>query len=172
MLGLIPDNVVRSIANAELWGVLVPRECGGMEVDAATYIDVIEELSYADSSVGWVLMATTLAIDGAAIGLGQSAIDAMYKNGQGYICAGQVAPTGKAERVDGGYHVSGTYQFGSGAQVASWMLGSFVLYKDGTPLLSPKGKLQTVWAFAPRSKIRMRGNWDVIGLAAPATTTS
>src|SRR5438132_13261142 len=54
----IPERVVRAVADAGMWGLLVPRELGGMEVDPETYIDVIEELSYADGSTGWVVMAT------------------------------------------------------------------------------------------------------------------
>ena len=44
-----------------IWGLKVPREFGGAEVDAHTYIDVIEELSYADGSTGWVVMAAGFA---------------------------------------------------------------------------------------------------------------
>src|SRR6516164_1447838 len=64
---LIPENVIRAIADAGLFGLLVPKEFGGMEVDPETYIDVIEELSYADGSVGWVMMATTFCIAGASV---------------------------------------------------------------------------------------------------------
>jgi len=169
-LGYIPDNVVRAIAETGLWGMLVPKELGGSEVDPATYIDVIEELSYADGSTGWVLMATTFGISGAAIWLGPSAIERMYNKTEGFICAGQVAPTGKAERVDGGYRVSGTFQFGSGCRVSSWMFGAFVLQQDGKPALSPEGRPQLVWAFAPRDKIRLKTeSWDVMGLRATAS---
>jgi alkylation response protein AidB-like acyl-CoA dehydrogenase len=166
---LIPENVIRAIADAGLFGLLVPKEFGGMEVDPETYIDVIEELSYADGSVGWVMMATTFCIAGASVWLGPSAIDAMLKSGQGYIAAGHIAPLGKAERVDGGYRISGTQQFGSGSQVSSWFLGCFVLQKNGKPELSADGKLQTIWAYAPRSRVRLRGNWDVMGLKATAS---
>lgn len=62
-----------------------------MEVDTDTYIKVIEELSYADGSVGWIMMATTCCIAGAATGLGPSAIDAMFNSDQGYIACGHIA---------------------------------------------------------------------------------
>jgi alkylation response protein AidB-like acyl-CoA dehydrogenase len=114
-------------------------------------------------------MASTYGISGAAIWLGPSAIEVMYNKTQGFICAGQTAPTGKAERVDGGYRVSGRFQFGSGAQVASWMFGAFVLHKDGKPELKD-GKPQIIWAFGPRSKLRLhKDSWDVMGLTATAS---
>lgn len=169
-LGHIPDKVVRAIADAGLFGLFVPRELGGTEADPATYIATIEELSYADGSTGWVLMATTFGISGAAIWLGPSAIESMYEKREGFICAGQVAPLGKAVRVAGGYRVSGVFQFGSGALLASWLFGAFVLHKDGKPELSPEGKPQLIWAFGPRRKIVLREDtWDVMGLKATAS---
>jgi alkylation response protein AidB-like acyl-CoA dehydrogenase len=169
-LGYIPDKVVRAIADAGLFGLFVPREMGGIEADPDTYISTIEELSYADGSTGWVLMATTFGISGAALWLGASAIESMFEKREGFICAGQIAPLGKAERVSGGYRVSGVFQFGSGARLASWLFGAFVLTKDGKPDLSPEGKPQLIWAFGPRHHIRLReDSWDVMGLKATAS---
>ena len=169
-LGYIPDSVLRPIIESGLFGILVTKELGGIEADAATYIDVIEELSYADGSTGWVVMATTFCIAGASIWLGPSAIKAMYESDEGYIAAGQIAPLGKAERVDGGYQVSGTFQFGSGSRLSSWLLGNFVLHKDGKPALTAEGKPQFIWAFGPRRNIRLKEDaWDVMGLAATAS---
>ena len=141
---------MRGLADSGLFGLLVPRELGGIEADPATYIDVIDELSYADASAGWVMMATTFGTSGGAIALGQSVIDEMYCEGAGYVCAGQVAPLGRAERVGDGYRISGHFQFGSGAQIASWFFGAYVLHEDGRPALDEHGAPQLIWAFAPR----------------------
>jgi alkylation response protein AidB-like acyl-CoA dehydrogenase len=169
-LGYIPDDVARAIADAGLFGLFVPREMGGIEADPDTYITTIEELSYADGSTGWVLMATTFGISGAALWLGPSAIETMFEKREGFICAGQIAPLGKAERVAGGYRVSGVFQFGSGSRLASWLFGAFVLHKDDKPELSPEGKAQLIWAFGPRRSIRLREDtWDVMGLKATAS---
>lgn len=169
-LGYIPDKVAHAIADAGLFGLFVPRELGGIEADPDTYITTIEELSYADGSTGWVLMATTFGISGAALWLGPAAIESMFEKREGFICAGQIAPLGKAERVAGGYRVSGVFQFGSGSRLASWLFGAFVLHTDGRPDLSPEGKPQLIWAFGPRRSVRLREDtWDVMGLKATAS---
>lgn len=168
--GYLSENVARSMAESGLFGLLVPKELGGIEADPATYISTIEEIAYADGSAGWVLMATTFGISGAATWLGPSAIEAMFSRKNGFICAGQVAPTGKAVRVEGGYQVSGSFQFGSGSRLSSWLYGAFVLHKDGKPELSPEGKPKQIWAFGPREKIQLKtGSWDVMGLKATAS---
>lgn len=169
-LGYVPDELVRSLAGSGLFGILVPEEFGGTEADPRTYIDVIEELSYADGSTGWMVMATTFCIANAAIWLGPSAARAMYESDAGFICAGQIAPLGKAVRVDGGYRVSGLFHFGSGSRLASWLLGAFVVEEDGEPLISPQGKPEVIWAFGPRESVDLKlDSWDVMGLAATAS---
>jgi alkylation response protein AidB-like acyl-CoA dehydrogenase len=167
--GFVPEAVVRAIADSGLWGLMLTRELGGNEADARTLIDVTEELSYADGSTGWIYMATIFAMANAAVWLGPSAVDAIFNSDKGYVCAGQISKLGKAERVEGGYKVSGTFQFGSGSLYSSWLLGAFTVEKDGKPDLGPDGRPQAIYAFGPRRNIRFRGNWDVMGLVATAS---
>jgi len=42
------------------------------------------------------------------------------------------APTGHAEKVDGGFQVSGQWQVGSGSQNAGWVLGGCMLTENGS----------------------------------------
>lgn len=164
-LSHVPDDVIRAICEAGLWGLKVPREFGGAEVDARTYIDVIEELSYADGSTGWVVMAAGFA--GGGVGLGPSAVDRIYNGDEGIIGAAQVSSLGKAERVDGGYRIrDGHFHFGSGSRYASWFGGAFAVEKDGEPVLNEHGRPVVILAFTSRDKVRLKGNWDVVGLAA------
>lgn len=113
-LGYVPDNVIRAISEAGIWGLKVPREYGGAEVDASTYIDVIEELSYADGSTGWVVMAGGFV--GGGVGLARSALVRIF-DGNGFVSAAQISSLGKAERIDGGYRVwDGHFHFGSSSR--------------------------------------------------------
>jgi alkylation response protein AidB-like acyl-CoA dehydrogenase len=163
--GYIPDEVIAAIADAGLWGLRVPRQFGGEEIDGRTYIDVIEEISYADGSTGWVFMA--IGYMGGAVGLGPSAVERIYGGDEGLLTASQISSLGKAERVDGGYRVwDGHFHFGSGSRYASWFGGAFALQKDGKPLLKDDGKPETIMCFVPRDRVRLMGNWDVMGLSA------
>jgi alkylation response protein AidB-like acyl-CoA dehydrogenase len=165
-LGFVPEPVMRAIAESGLFGLMVSRSLGGIEADAATYIDCIEELSYADGSTGWVMMANTQATARAGATLGPAAIQAIFHGDEGFVSAGQISSLGKAERVDGGYRVSGQFHFGSGSLNASWFFGAFILEKDGQPVPGPDGKRQMLFCSAPRDKVRLTGNWDVMGLSA------
>jgi alkylation response protein AidB-like acyl-CoA dehydrogenase len=164
-IGQVTEAAVRGIAKSGLWGAMIPRDLGGSETTPDVLIDVVEELSYADGSTGWIYMATIFAIANAAVWFGPSAVDAVFNTDGCYICAGQISKLGRAERVEGGWRVSGTFQFGSGAYYSSWLLGAFAVEQDGKPVLL-NGKPHVIVAFGPRRNVRFRGNWDVMGLAA------
>ena len=165
-LGYVPDAVIQALCESGLWGLKVPRAFGGAEVDARTYIDVIEELSYADGSTGWVVMAGGFA-GGGAVGLGPSAVERIYGDARGLVSAAQVSSLGKAERTDGGYRVwDGHFHFGSSSRYASWFGGAFALYEDGKPLFNEAGRPKTIMCWTSRDKVLLKDNWDVLGLVA------
>lgn len=49
--------------------------------------------------------------------------------------ADALAPTGKALVVDGGYRVSGRWQFNNGCQHCDWLMGTCVIFDNGSPRL-------------------------------------
>lgn len=164
-LSHVPDEVIRAISDAGIWGLKIPREFGGAQVDASTYIDVIEELSYADGSTGWVVMAAGFA--GGGVGLGPSAIDRIYGGDEGTVAAAQISSLGKAERIDGGYRLwDGHFHFGSGSRYSAWFGGAFAVEKQGEPVLNEHGRPVIIMCYSARDKVRLLGNWDVFGLKA------
>jgi len=47
---------------------------------------------------------------------------------------------------------------------ASWIVGGYILQKDGKPVLKEAGDPVMLIALAPRAKVEILGNWDVLGL--------
>ena len=52
--GRLPDSLVQVLSEAGIFRMLVPRALGGGEVDPITQMAVLEAISRADGSVGWV----------------------------------------------------------------------------------------------------------------------
>ena len=83
------------------------------------------------------------------------------------IHAGMLGPVGTARRVDGGYRVSGRYQFGSGCAHASFIgAGTVEVDDDGNPRTTESGLPAMRVVLIPRAEVDFRGNWDVLGLTA------
>jgi alkylation response protein AidB-like acyl-CoA dehydrogenase len=116
-------EVVEAIDAAGLFAIMAPAELGGAEAHPDDVIDVISELSYWDGSAGWYGHAVMTGGAVAGAFLGPRAVADIFKGNHFQRAAGQAAPTGKAERVAGGYRIFGRYAFGSGTPHARWIVG-------------------------------------------------
>ena len=63
--GMTPP-IVDALVESGLFRLLVPEALGGFEADPSTILDVCEELSYADGSVGWAFAQNTTVLAYAA----------------------------------------------------------------------------------------------------------
>ena len=160
----LSPNVVRAIDEAGLFAIMAPGELGGGEAHPNEVIDAISELSYWDGSTGWYSHAVMTGGAVAGAYLGPQAVAAIFADGKFQCAAGQAAPTGKAERVDGGYRISGRFSFGSGTPQARWIVGGFTLHEDGAPVIGAGGQPVMLIGLAPRERTNLLGNWDVLGL--------
>lgn len=167
--GKVTDRVYQALREAGLFWLLVPREYGGAGQDVLSLLEVLEEISQADASTGWSLMAN-MASGGVAGGfLADEALEVLYHGSEMAITAGQLGPIGKGVAVDGGFQTGGRYQFGSGSDHANWIGGGFVVLEDGKPRRLPSGEVDMRVGFYPRDAVVMQGNWDVAGLVGTSS---
>ncbi|WP_019874105.1 acyl-CoA dehydrogenase family protein [Sporichthya polymorpha] len=162
----ITKPVYDALVEERLFWMLVPEELNGEGLSLVQSLEVIEELSRADGSTGWAFMANSLSTSLAAGFLADDGAREIFGDRElPGITAGMILPTGKGKRVDGGYLVTGNYQFASGSAHASWIGAGFVVHDaDGNPETGDDGQPVVRTAFVPRDKVEFRGNWNVWGL--------
>src|SRR5262249_28039111 len=121
----MPPALFEQLREAGFYKMVIPRSLGGLQVDPLTYLRVVELLAEGAGSVGWNLGNGGVG-QLVTLGLPDDGVDEIYGKRADTVIAGTAVPGGgKAVPVAGGYRVSGRWQFGSGCQEASWMLGSF-----------------------------------------------
>ena len=76
--GALADEVVEALHATGLWAIWLGRRLGGAELAPVPSLEVIEHLSYADASTGWVVTAAALATGADAAFLGDEAVDALF----------------------------------------------------------------------------------------------
>ena len=96
--------VVDALVASGLFRLLVPRELDGLEADPSTILDVCEELSFADGSVGWAFAQNTTVMAYAAY----MERDYALPVARARAGAGMFAPLGVAHKEDGGFRISGS----------------------------------------------------------------
>jgi alkylation response protein AidB-like acyl-CoA dehydrogenase len=124
--------------------------------------EVYEILGAADASVAWCVK---IGSDSGfyAVMLEPNAARTVFRDLDS-VTAGQVPPNGKAERIDGGYRVSGHWTFGSGSTHADVIIGGCLITQNGQPIMTERGPLTRVMA-APASSFEVLDTWRSTGLA-------
>jgi indole-3-acetate monooxygenase len=152
----ISDDVIAMMKSAGVYRALVARRFGGDEVPPAEFLRLIETISMADGSAGWVASFGFSAIYLSALPL--ATLESIYAAGPDVVFAGGIFPPQKAIPVDGGLEVSGRWSWGSGCCGAELI---------GVGIKVDAGKTNSdlpLTAVIPRGQVRIVENWDVNGL--------
>jgi indole-3-acetate monooxygenase len=152
----LAEEVVEALHRDRVWGIWVPQALGGSELDPVSSLEVIERLSYADPSVGWVVMAASLAIGTGGAFLGDEAAAELFAGDRFPVIVGQGTRPGSARLHDGGFLLSGSWSFASGIKHATHIHTLAIVEETGEPRIF----------VLPLEQATLIDNWDVLGLRA------
>jgi indole-3-acetate monooxygenase len=159
----LPEKIVQALRAAGIFRLFAPARFGGYEVDPITFIKVVEEISAADGSAGWI--AAVCNVGGLFAGyMGEKAVMTIHGENPDVIVAGGINPTGKALAVDGGYLIQGRWSYGSGIRHADWVYGSCVIHDGGQVRLDSAGKPEIRLMLFPATACVVHDTWSVGGL--------
>jgi alkylation response protein AidB-like acyl-CoA dehydrogenase len=160
----IPPDLMETLRSIGVFRMFVPRSHGGFEFDMPRGLEVVTALSRIDGSVGW----------NAALGSGipiltsllpRDVYDGLYKDGPDVFLSGAGQPSGKAEIIDGEWHVSGRWPFATGCQSAEWIFCLCIMMQDGKPLPGAASGMPLVkGCLVPASQVQIEDTWYVAGL--------
>jgi len=141
--------------DAGFYRLLMPRRYGGLEFDLPTYYRVITSIARGCPSSGWMLALGSAHVLQLATSFSERAQDELLEGGNFIASASFGFQDARADRVDGGYRISGTWHFCSGVPYATHHM----------PLVPVGDTDERIVAVVPRSHFRMLDNWgDLIGL--------
>lgn len=159
----VPSDIVVRLRKLGLFRSLLPRSLGGLELTAPDAVQMLEILAAADGSVGWVAMiGVTSQIFCTRAPL--AVLERIYGQDPDSLVVGAGTPVGQAEKIEGGYRISGRWPFSSGCQNAQWIAGHSVVCKDGQPVMTEMGP-ETTLVLLPADRWRIEETWQASGLA-------
>ena len=154
----VPDETLREIEAGGLNRILHPIRHGGRGLDYDTFFEVSWRLSSACASTGWVF--SVAGVHTWQVGLAsEQAQEEFFAGGDVWSCSAFNPSGAQVEPVDGGWRVSGRWQYSSGCVHAAWaLLGAFVP-EYPFPIL----------VLVPRSDFTIEDTWHVSGLRGTAS---
>lgn len=159
----LPEALFGALREADVLRVSTPSSVGGLELDEATTVQLIEELSALDGAVGWNVMVVSNTATIASY-LPSAALREVYAEGPSATVAGALLPKGAARPVPGGYVLTGRWTMASGCQQASWMVACSVVMEDGKPRPSSTGGTDIRSFFLPKKECHFLDTWHTTGL--------
>lgn len=158
----LPLSLVQAMKDAGIFRMALSRAYGGSELDPLTQVRVVEALSRMDGSVGWCAM---IGLAGGYLSafLQPSVVQRFFADAN-TVAAGQVAPTGMANIVEGGYQVNGRWRFASGCQHADVLFAGCLVCDEGKPKKQANGQPKIRLMMVPRSACTIIDTWQTTGL--------
>ncbi|WP_355661118.1 acyl-CoA dehydrogenase family protein [Halomonas salifodinae] len=151
----ISQDIIEEFQAIGVYRAMVPASYGGDEKSPAEFLKMVEAISAADGSAGWV---ASFGMNPAYLAaLPPETLDEVWKDSPDVVFAGGIFPPQPAERVDRGFRISGRWKFASGCMGAS-LCGVGILPDE-------EGALPRM-AVLPRDRVAIDPTWDMLGMVA------
>lgn len=161
--GALCPEVLELIHDRGMFKLFVPKELGGRMLGLPEALHIFEDAAWADGSFGWLVQIGSGAGFFATV-MEPDAVRQLFTHRNFYI-AGSDRPMGTARRVQGGYKITGTWPFASGASHASLFTATCRIASDD----ADDGKLRA-FAFLPE-QVEIDEDWNAFGLKATGSHT-
>ena len=158
----LPADLAKKMASAGIFRMVLPSYLGGLELSPLELVETVEVLSRANASAGWCAMiASTTALNAAY--MDREHAEDVYADPV-VITGGVFAPMGKAKPEEGGYRVSGRWQWGSGSANCNWLCGGCFIEDGDGLLIGPDGAPENRMMVFPAHEAELIDTWHVAGL--------
>jgi indole-3-acetate monooxygenase len=157
--------VVESMWATGLMTRLNPVEAGGADPSFHEMIQTWIDMAYLDGSFGWIGIANLPSAAAIAAYLPDAGFEEVFTaNDNRVTLAGQFFPNGAGAVEDGGYRITGAWNFGSGTGHSEYVAAGFMPTVDGELVFLENGLPELLVAVVPREDVRFTDGWHVQGL--------
>ncbi len=160
---LLPETL-RDLRASGLLRILQPKRRGGMEFDYVAYVDFPAEIARGCASTAWNL--ANFAVHHWMLALyDERAQEEVWGPGPDALIASGIAfPQGRGAKVDGGFIISGRWNFSSGVNLADWnMLAATV--REGERVVDYR------MCLLHKSQYEVIDDWQVLGMRSTGSMT-
>ena len=158
----ISEKIAELIRKEEIHRLILPKEYGHPQLDWRTFVDMVKTVGYHNLSTAW--LTYFFSCHNAWVSYLPKPLRDEIVNQGGFV-ADVFAPVGKVEPCEGGYTISGKYNFVSGINYCDWVgVGAMMKFDDSE-------KPERVGICLKVSDLEVVKNWDSLGLRGSGSNT-
>ncbi|HKA46218.1 MAG TPA: acyl-CoA dehydrogenase family protein, partial [Burkholderiales bacterium] len=161
---VMPPETLRDLHAAGLIRTLQPRRWGGMEFDFIAYVDFPLELARGCPSTAWNLANLQVHHWMLAMYDERAQEEVWGRDPEAMIASGIAYPQGRGTRVDGGFLISGRWNFSSCVNVSDWSMLA-VTVREGERAVDHR------MCLLHKSQYGIVDDWQVLGMRATGSMT-
>jgi 3-hydroxy-9,10-secoandrosta-1,3,5(10)-triene-9,17-dione monooxygenase len=151
--GWYSEDVHQTLLQGGLYRLVQPKMFGGYEFDLVTFGRVVMEIARGHPSAGWCYCLGASHTLVVASHWSEQAQREFYGSDGEFRAPFRAPPAGQFTRVEGGYRVTGQWQYSSGSPVSTHFIGGAMIPQaDGQP---PR----TVAFCLPREQYEILDDW-------------
>jgi 3-hydroxy-9,10-secoandrosta-1,3,5(10)-triene-9,17-dione monooxygenase len=151
-----PPETITEYRDAGILRILQPRRFGGIEGRFSLFSRIVEDLTYGCASSAWVY-AVLAEHQWIIASYPEAAQVDVWGDDPDAVACSSLAPRAAAEKVAGGWRLSGRYTFSSGCDYAQWAIVGAFLGEAGNPR-------SIAYLLVPLGDIEIVDDWQVLGL--------
>ncbi len=126
-----PPELAGELADKGFFRLLVPRSLGGAELDHPDFLKILEVFAEVDASTAWCINQNNV-FSTDSVRMPEQTAREIWDDGRAVVTNGPPNSSTKAVPVDGGYRLSGRWNFSSGSAHATWIAAlAPVGHRDG-----------------------------------------
>jgi len=153
----MPRETIEDLHRTGLLRFHQPRRWGGMELEFVALFDVPAEIARGCASTGWNVANLGVHHWMLALYDERAQEDVWSKNPDAVIASGIAFPQGRGRRVEGGFVISGFWNFSSGVDPSDWNMLA-VIVRDGDRVVDHR------MCLVPRGEYEVVDDWNVLGM--------
>ncbi|MFJ8260408.1 flavin-dependent monooxygenase [Rummeliibacillus sp. NPDC094406] len=158
----ISPNVIRVMIEEGINKLILPKEYGGPQIDFKTFSDMVKTVGYYNLSAAWLTYFFSVHNAWVAF-LPKHRMDEIVYDGG--LVADIFAPVGKIEKCDGGFIISGTWNYVSGINYSEWIsVGARYQFDD-------EDEPESLGLCMNTSELNVTKDWDSLGLRGTGSHT-
>ena len=156
-------ELAASIADEGFFRLLVPKSLGGSEVPHPEFLNILEVFAQVDGSTGWCVNQNNVFATSSSV-MPEEIAHQIWDESRAVVTNGPPMSNVKAIPVDGGYMLSGNWNFSSGSPHATWIAALAPVGHQDQQMDASLDRSGTRMMLMPRKDVTFLDSWHVPGL--------